>query len=376
MPHPFIEVLAHISSPLTGAWTVYGVQKLQHVSSMQAYLQARRVLAFSARNAAGLDKQGGAAADIAALPVSAERHMLRQPATNTVAASTAKRAFSTFAAQGSRTAVPRASPFCRPAQGLRSFSSLTAAAVPPHGAVATHSMYSWEWLSQHFPIDQVQTSITAIHESTGWSWAASIMSLTLGFRLLVFPLNVSLIRNTLRLAAVDEQVQVLSQKMSTASDSAEKRTAAQELMALFRSAKCHPMKNLISPVIFAPTFLTIFAAVNRLSDAATAHLHPGITDGGFAWFHDLTAADPTLVLPSLSAFTWLVSIELGLRGIPTWDRSSALTNILRFLPAVFLPVTFHLPAGVFMYWLTSNLFAILRLSLMQISAFRRLMRVP
>jgi YidC/Oxa1 family membrane protein insertase len=237
--------------------------------------------------------------------------------------------------------------------------------------------FSWDFLAKHFPIEHIENAITQIHDSSGLSWAASIIGLTFAFRVLVFPLNVSLVRNSRRLAAIDPEIQKLNAQMQLAPDASERSAAAQKIISLFKQSKCHPMKNLLSPVFFAPMFLTIFAAVHSLCDPSLVHLHPGMTDGGWAWFKDLSAPDSTLVLPSLSAFTWLISIEMGLRGVPGWDDKPSVTqSVLRSLPAVFLPVTFHLPAGVFLYWLTSNLFAIFRTTLLQFRSVRRLLRVP
>jgi len=242
-----------------------------------------------------------------------------------------------------------------------------------------HAAYDWSWLSQYFPIGQVEHAISMLHESTGWTWAASIAALTSILRVAVFPLNVSLLRNSRRLAAIDPKVQHLNAVMITSTVEKERVDAANQLIQLYRAAKCHPLKNILSPMFFAPMFLTVFAAVHGMCEPTTTSMmvHAGLTEGGWLWFKDLTAPDTTLVLPSLSAFTWLISIELGLRNVPGWnDKPTVMQSVLRALPALFLPVTFHLPAGVFIYWLTSNMWVIGRSLLLQIRGVRRLFRVP
>ncbi|KAF0852873.1 mitochondrial CIV assembly protein Cox18b (Oxa1Lb) [Andalucia godoyi] len=254
----------------------------------------------------------------------------------------------------------------------------------------------------------------------------TIITFTLAFRLLVFPLNVSLVRNARRLYNIQPQIDHYSRLMrvpealdgGTASPSAvaaaappappapaataeaearegesfeevaaSRVRAASSLMALFKEQKCHPLKNVLSPLLFAPMFLTIFAAVHRLSDphpsAATAggvelatQQHPGITTEGMLWFSDLTASDPTFMLPVVSAITWLITIELGLQGVPAWATTSAWRQIVRLIPLFFMPITFPLSSGVFLYWLTSNAVAIARTILLRSAAVRKFFRVP
>ena len=72
--------------------------------------------------------------------------------------------------------------------------------------------------------------------------------------------------------------------------------------------------------------------------------------GGLFWFTDLTVADPLFILPVAYVLTIMASQELAMRNTVAKQK-----QIMRFMPLVlgFFLATF--PAGLFVYWVTSNL---------------------
>ena len=95
---------------------------------------------------------------------------------------------------------------------------------------------------------------------------------------------------------------------------------------------------------------------------------------GFLWFTDLVAVDSTYALPIASAMTWLWNVEAG-GGVfyDYWQRPKMLA---RTAAVAFIPLTATLPAGVFLFWVTSNVFAVARTYVMRTDAARRMLRVP
>ena len=136
-------------------------------------------------------------------------------------------------------------------------------------------------------------------------WWQSITAFTIGLRFVVFPLNVSLLRNTLRIQQIQPQIDELDYRMRQNPGSEESLVAARELKALFKKEKCHPLKNIITPFFFPPLFLSLFGAVHWLCvNEPTMHTE------GLLWFTDLMAPDHSNTLPVLSALTWLASFEV------------------------------------------------------------------
>jgi YidC/Oxa1 family membrane protein insertase len=80
---------------------------------------------------------------------------------------------------------------------------------------------------------------------------------------------------------------------------------------------------------------------------------PSFTSGGLLWFTDLTKADPYFILPVLSASILLAAGEVAARNVDAQQR-----QLMRLLPVAFTALIARFPAGLFVYWVTSNAFTL------------------
>jgi YidC/Oxa1 family membrane protein insertase len=76
---------------------------------------------------------------------------------------------------------------------------------------------------------------------------------------------------------------------------------------------------------------------------------PSFASGGLLWFTDLTKADPYFVLPVLSASLLVMAGEVSARNVDPQQR-----RLMRFMPVAFTALIARFPAGLFVYWVTSN----------------------
>lgn len=87
----------------------------------------------------------------------------------------------------------------------------------------------------------------------------------------------------------------------------------------------------------------------------------------------LTPPPPTPV-QILSALTWLWLVECS-----SGQHYHAWANVRttsRVVALAFIPLTATLPAGIFVFWITSNLFAITRSYVTRLDSVRRWLRIP
>ena len=76
-------------------------------------------------------------------------------------------------------------------------------------------------------------------------------------------------------------------------------------------------------------------------------------------FSNLAVADPSFVLPVLTASTFLLMIEIGADGMQTnTAQAQTMKNVFRVLGVASLGFTSWMPQSVFMYWLTNNMFSL------------------
>jgi membrane protein insertase Oxa1/YidC/SpoIIIJ len=92
-----------------------------------------------------------------------------------------------------------------------------------------------------------------------------------------------------------------------------------------------------------------------------AETYPSFAVGGEYWFTDLTVCDPTYILPAITSATMLASIELGGdTGQAMKDQAATQKIMFRTLACMVLPISVWtgMPNAVFMYWISSNTFAL------------------
>jgi YidC/Oxa1 family membrane protein insertase len=76
------------------------------------------------------------------------------------------------------------------------------------------------------------------------------------------------------------------------------------------------------------------------------------------WFTDLSAADPWFALPVLSSLAFLATTEITGAEMAANPSASNIKWSMRALAVALVPLSYSLPSGVFIYWLTSNIFSV------------------
>ena len=101
-----------------------------------------------------------------------------------------------------------------------------------------------------------------------------------------------------------------------------------------------------------PIFIGIFYVIRLFggTPGVTDPKYPSFHDGGILWFQNLSAADPYLLLPIISALTMLAATEITAKNLDPQQRW-----MMRILPLGITVFLYTFPAGLFVYWITSNL---------------------
>jgi YidC/Oxa1 family membrane protein insertase len=98
-----------------------------------------------------------------------------------------------------------------------------------------------------------------------------------------------------------------------------------------------------------PIFLVLYYTIREFDKLES------FRTGGLLWFQDLTVYDPLYILPVLYIATMMVSQEIAMKNTAPEQK-----RIMRFLPLVFGIVLLRFPAGLFVYWVTSNVISIVQ----------------
>jgi YidC/Oxa1 family membrane protein insertase len=178
----------------------------------------------------------------------------------------------------------------------------------------------------------------------GAPWWLSIMMLTVVVRTFLFPLTIRQVKSMRKIQDLKPAVDELREEHKD-----DPQMLQQEMMKLYRERGANPLGGCLPIFVQLPIFLVLYYTIrefDRLESFRT---------GGLLWFQDLTVYDPLYLLPVIYIATMMISQEIAMKNTAPEQK-----RIMRFLPLVFGIVLLRFPAGLFVYWVTSNLISIVQ----------------
>jgi len=201
-------------------------------------------------------------------------------------------------------------------------------------------------------VDVLGSVLRYFHYGLGLEWWVGIVLLTIVVRSLLFPLTIKQVRNMRQVQSLKPELDKLKTKYS---GNTRKQREAQT--KLYQERGINPLGGCLPLLVQMPIFIGIFYVIRRfggfeggLGSGSVEAMEPSFKQGGLLWFKDLSSSDPTLILPILAAVTMLASMEITNKSMEPQQRW-----IMRLLPVGFAFFTYWFPAGMFVYWITSNL---------------------
>ena len=185
------------------------------------------------------------------------------------------------------------------------------------------------------------------HQTVGAPWWLSIAMLTIVVRGLLFPLTVKQVKS---MRAVQDLKPDMDRVRAQYQNNPQKQR--EEMTKLYQDRGVNPLGGCLPILVQMPIFIGIFYVIRLFggTPGRTEPEYPSFVDGGILWFQDLSHADPTYLLPIISAVTMLGATEITLKNVDPQQRW-----LMRLLPVGFTVFLLSFPAGLFVYWITSNL---------------------
>jgi YidC/Oxa1 family membrane protein insertase len=185
-----------------------------------------------------------------------------------------------------------------------------------------------------------------LHLSYGWS----IVVLTLLVRAALVPLVVRQYRSMRQMQLLAPQIKELQRKHK-----GDKKKQQEELMRLYQENNANPFASCLPLVAQIPVFLGLYYGLKRFSnhvpqgsDLSFLHIIPNITEH----VRDLPLWS-AVVLAAIYAGSQLLSTELSFEP-HTPDMQRRIMRLIP-IPIVLVAFTYPFPAGVAIYWVTTNL---------------------
>jgi len=180
------------------------------------------------------------------------------------------------------------------------------------------------------------------------NYGVAIILLTVGIRIVLFPLMHTSTVSMRKMAKVQPRVKEIQAKYKKKkSDPQARSKMSQETMALYKEEGVNPMAGCLPVLVQLPILWALYQLFLHAIELRHAPF--------MLWIVDLSAKDPLYVTPVLMTATmWLQQKLAPQAGDPQQQR------IMRMLPLIFGIMFLQFPSGLVLYWLTNNVISILQ----------------
>ena len=197
-------------------------------------------------------------------------------------------------------------------------------------------------------IDVAEWVILFFHDDVGFGWGTAIVALTFVTRLVILPLSVSQIRSMRALQAYAPQIKVLQERYKD-----DKQRQQRELIAFYQENKINPFASCIPLILQLPVFLALYQLLNGKDFKADMLAQPPVD---FFFIENLT--EKATGAPLVVLILLFIGTQLG-AGLVMAARVEGSQRIIMFaLPLVFAPFVATFPAGLAVYWISTNVWTL------------------
>jgi YidC/Oxa1 family membrane protein insertase len=220
-----------------------------------------------------------------------------------------------------------------------------------------HGLEKAVWFSSYQPIyvcaKPVFLALRFVHDHWVSNYGVAIILLTVGLRLLLFPLNQYSMVKMRKVAGDMQRVQpklkAIQAKYKKSKDPDSRAKMNTETMELYKREGVNPFGGVSGclplliqmPILWA--FFDVLTATVELRGAPF-----------FGWIHDLTHPDPFWITPILMGGTMFVQQKMT----PTANVDPQQQRMMLFMPVIFTVMFGSLPSGLVLYYFVNNLLGI------------------
>jgi YidC/Oxa1 family membrane protein insertase len=197
--------------------------------------------------------------------------------------------------------------------------------------------------------DAMRAVLDFFHGTVGLPWAWAIVATTICVRIILVPLTVRQIHSMQSLQKHAPEMKEIQKKYK-----GDRQKMNEELMKFYKENNINPAASCLPLVAQIPVFFALYFVLRNF----TNHVNPATND--LSWLN---------IVPSIADAAnshWsgylLLTIYAASQVLSTWFMSTTMDKVQRgimlVLPLVFITVVAHFPAGLVLYWVTTNLWTV------------------
>jgi YidC/Oxa1 family membrane protein insertase len=188
--------------------------------------------------------------------------------------------------------------------------------------------------------------LNLIH-STGISWSWSIVVLTIIVRIVLIPLTWRQIKSMRALQALAPQIKALQEKYKD-----NKQLLNQKTMEFYQENKVSPFGSCLPLLLQMPVFFGLYYMLREQGQPGGAFAFPNPTVG-WLWIQDITKFNLILMFLYIAS-QFVASWQTSRKSV---GQQKSIAYMMPIVIGVFMFIG-KWPAGLFIYWFTSNLWTI------------------
>jgi len=187
------------------------------------------------------------------------------------------------------------------------------------------------------------------------SWGVAIIVFTILVKTLTLPLTLKSMRSMKRMQSVQPQLQQLQKQYKN-----DKEKLMQEQMRIYKEHGVNPVAGCLPMVVQMPVWLALYGALSHLAHEVEkfpefAQPFLWIPNLGQPEFHMENFPYQLPILAILTAVTQWMTTRMSMQTTQDPQQQS-MNQVMQFMPLMFLFFSLNVPAGLVLYWVTSNLY--------------------
>lgn len=208
----------------------------------------------------------------------------------------------------------------------------------------------------------------------GHDFGISVIILTLIIRLILWPLAGKQLHSQKKLQALQPEIAKLKKE---AGGDRQKESAL--LMELYKEKEVNPFSSCLTTVVQLPFLIALFVVFSQAAKGANdvlPHLYPWVANIPYikqvianpslfnpTLFGVISMAKPSIVLAILAGVGQYIQVKMITPSVPkgSKDPQAQMTSMMVYLfPLITVAIAWRLPAALPLYWLTTNVVAIIQ----------------
>jgi YidC/Oxa1 family membrane protein insertase len=185
-----------------------------------------------------------------------------------------------------------------------------------------------------------------------WQWGLAIIGLTIIVRLILFPLTWKQYKSAQQMQVIQPQIKELQKKYKN-----DRAKIQEETMKLYSEHRVNPFASCLPLLLQLPVFIALYAAIKGIGPLSAPEYQESVkalSNAPFLWLPHLGLPDPYYILLILYVATQMISTEL----MVATQSDQTQKWIMRAMPIMFVLFLFKFPSGLFVYWVTTNVWTI------------------